>query len=79
MLGNLNQDETPAITDPYAAGGALWDDINAYCQTQATPAQCRALLGYKPIYFPPIVAEKPIIPFWALLLIGYVLGKNNII
>lgn len=79
LLGNLGQDETPAATDPYMSVGTLWDNIDQYCQTQATPEQCRALLGYKPIYFPPVVIEKPVMPFWALLLIGYIVGKNNIV
>lgn len=78
MLGTLGQDESPVI-DPNMTVGTLWDNINQYCQTQATPDQCQGLLGYRPIYYPPVVVEKPILPFWVLLLLGYVAGKHNII
>lgn len=79
MLGDLGQDESLVVTDPYMTVGTLWDNIDQYCQTQATPAQCRALLGYRPIYFPPTVSAKPILPFWVLLLLGYIAGKHNIL
>lgn len=73
----LGQNESPAITpDPYASVAAIWDEIKAYCQTKMTPAQCDALLGYKPIYQPPTCVEKPKVPFWVYLGVGYILGKH---
>lgn len=79
VMGRLGEEVNPIVDQPEIAIGAIWDDINAYCQTKATPDQCRALLGWRPIYFPPIVTEKPVMPFWALLLIGYVAGKHNVL
>lgn len=75
----LGQDESTQLVDPNAITGTIWDEINQFCQTRTSPEQCQALLGYRPIYFPPTVFEKPALPFWALLLIGYVAGKHNVI
>ena len=58
-----------------ASVNSVWDMLRAKCEESLTVEQCNGLLGYKPIYYPPSCVDKPKIPFWGYLLIGYIAGK----
>lgn len=67
-IGYLGQTDVPVV--PIVD---TWNEINAFCLTKATPDQCRALLGTNPLYLPPTC--KPETPFWAWMLIGFVISR----
>lgn len=61
--------------DQYASVATVWDSLYNSCLTMLPERDCQALLGTRPIYFPPEEYKKPIIPWWGFLIIGYLAGK----
>jgi len=72
ILGSLGKDVT-IPEDPKIPIIDVWNDINDYCKTKATPDQCTALLGTGPLYLP--FTCKAEIPFWAWMLVGFVASR----
>lgn len=67
---------TPAPTQtPYEVLGTVWTELRELCKTKLPEADCNALLGYRPIYFPPAIQPKPLIPAWGYALVGFIIGK----
>jgi len=69
-------EETAVVTeasnvDQYGIVGAVWNEIYAFCRTKLPEGNCRDLLGYKPIYFPPELRQK----WYIYALIGYAVGR----
>ena len=53
----------------------LWVWLVSQCQTQMPAEQCNALLGVKPIYYPPSCVDKPKVRWWVFLVIGFIAGR----
>jgi len=62
---------------PYDVIGAVWTKLYQTCLTMPgmSESQCRGLMGYKPVYFPPSCVEKPKFPWWGYGIIGFFVGK----
>lgn len=83
QIGNLAQItetavEAPVVVttsqeiDEYGVIGTVWKEIYQYCENRLPPETCRALLGYKPVYFPPEIKSNR----WYLWIgLGYALGR----
>lgn len=85
MIHSLAQVETPLVTAQETTPdiiAAVWSKLYAQCLTMPgmSEDQCRGLLGYKAIYFPPTCVEKPekpkfTLPWWGYMIAGWLIAR----